>query len=331
MPSSLAATARPSLPSAMTSTFLRTLGAAAFLALGTSVSAQTEAAFTHYIIQPTLLNPALVGFDGEHEGRLNYRAAAAGLSDGPATYAAGYTGAIDRNYGVGAQVFAEDEGRFSRYGLRLASAFHTRVRADLEVAGGFAVAYSRERLRPGDGGEVGLDVNDPELVQAMEGEHALDASLGFHARHRSGAFAGVVLPRLVAAYLGDADGTARGERGGPDNFIVRVGKQFTMPARSFRVTPSLTVQRLYGVPFRVDAAATAGFLDDRFVAGLGYRLGEGSDLGVLLGVRVDKMRAYYSYDVNFGEFQSYHAGGHELTLGFDFRSRNKWADGARYE
>lgn len=326
-----APSARPSLSSVMTLPNLRNLGIAALLALGAGARAQTEASFTHYIVQPTLLNPALVGFDGEHEGRLNYRSATSGLNDGPATYAAGYTGALERNFGIGAQVFAEDEGRFSRYGLRLASAFHARVRADLELAGGFAVAYSREQLRPGDGGEAAYDVNDPELIRAMEGEHALDASLGFHARHRSGAFAGLVLPRLAAGYLGDADGTERGDRGGPDNFILRVGREFRIPEKSFRVTPSVVVQRLYGVPFRVDVGATAGFLDDRFVAGLGYRHGEGSDVGVLLGVRVDKLRAYYSYDVNFGEFQSYHAGGHEVTLGFDFRSRNRWADEARYE
>lgn len=313
----------------MTFPSFRPLAAAAALASAATLGAQTEASFTHYTIQPTLVNPALVGFDGEHEGRLNYRAAAAGLPGAPTTYALGYAGAIGPAFGLGAQVFAENAASHHRYGARLAYAFRTRVAGAFKVAGGFATSFSREELRLGSSRDFDYDGGDPELMRALEGSNALDASVGLHARHRDGSFVGVVLPTLVAAYLGEAGTDA--ERGGPGNFILRAGHEFVIPSRNFRVTPMVAVHRLYGVPFRVDVGATAAFLDERFVAGLAYRGGESADVGVLLGARFGDIGAYYSYDVSFGEFQSYHAGGHELTLGFEFRSRRRFADEARYE
>ena len=67
-------------------------------------------------------------------------------------------------------------------------------------------------------------------------------------------------------------------------------------------------------PFLIDLNLKFSFLDEQLVGGLGYTIGDDSKASLLLGTRIDRLRFYYSYDVNIGDFQNHNNGSHELTL-----------------
>ncbi|MFK8057424.1 MAG: PorP/SprF family type IX secretion system membrane protein [Saprospiraceae bacterium] len=295
------------------------------------LTAQNEAILTQYTVQPYLLNPALSGFDDLHQIRMNYRSSWTGFPDAPNTYALNYNGPVSKNFGIGGQVLGENVASTFRYNVKVSYAFHADVN-DFRLAGGFSTSFSNFRLRDRAtaGSVFAYDPNDPDVLEALAGKNSFDAALGFHARYRNQSFVGLTFPSLISARLDEID-TTPDEVGGADNFILRIGQDIRIKERNFQVTPSVVISRVFGAPFRVDFNAVASFLDEQFVAGLGYRAGAGNDVGVLLGTKFDRLRLFYSYDLNFGTFQTYNGGSHEITLGFDFDSKEKTVDAARYE
>jgi len=294
------------------------------------MTAQNEAVLTQYTVQPFLLNPALSGFDDLHQIRLNYRSSWTGFPDAPNTYALNYNGPVNKNFGLGGQILGENVASTFRYNVKVSYAFHADVN-DFRLAGGFSTSFANFRLRNQAIGGFRYDPNDPDVQEALDGKNSFDAALGFHARYRNQSFVGLTFPSLISARVEDIDNNNEDPRGSADNFILRVGQDIRIKERNFKVTPSVVISRVFGAPFRVDFNAVASFLDEQFVAGLGYRAGAGNDVGILLGTKFDRLRLFYSYDINFGTFQTYNGGSHEITLGFDFDSKEKTVDAARYE
>ena len=291
---------------------------------------QSEAVFTHYTVQPFLLNPALAGFDDLHQIRINYRSSFTGFPDAPNTYALTYNGPVARTFGLGGQVLAENIANTFRYSVRGSYAFNAQA-GEFDLATGFSTAFSNFRLREEPLNSPGYEGGDPVVMQALDAENNFDAALGFYARYQGRTFAGLTFPSLISARLNQIEVGGEENRGGLDNFILRLGQEIRIRERNFQVTPSVMLARVFGAPFRVDFNAVASFLDEQFISGLSYRAGTGNEVGLLLGTKLNRLRLFYSYDVNFGDFQTYNGGGHELTLGFDFDSKERQVDAARYE
>ena len=300
------------------------------LLVSLSAFAQNEAILTQYTVQPFLLNPAMAGFDKLHQVRLNYRSSWTGFPDAPNTYAVNYNGPIGKTFGIGGQILAENVASTFRYNVRATYAFNTVV-DEFRIGGGFSTGFSNFRLRDRGIGGFNYDEGDAVVIEALDAENSFDAALGFHGRYRDQTFFGLTFPSLISARLDAINSGDDEDRGGADNFILRFGHDIRIKERNFQVTPSIVLQRVFGAPFRVDFNAVASFLDEQFVAGLGYRAGAGNDVALMLGTKLDRLRLFYSYDINFGTFQTYNGGGHEITLGFDFDSRERTVDAARYE
>jgi len=147
------------------------------------VTAQNEAIFTQYTVQPFLINPALAGFDDLHQIRLNYRSSFTGFPDAPNTYALNYNGPVNKNFGLGGQIFGEDVASVFRYTVKAAYAFHTDV-DDFRLAGGFSTSFSNFRLRNRAIGGYQFQQGDPDVIEALDGKNTFDAALGFHVRYR---------------------------------------------------------------------------------------------------------------------------------------------------
>ena len=296
-------------------------------AVTTTARAQNEAVFTQYTIQPFLLNPALAGFDDVHQIRLNYRSAWTGFPDAPNTYALNYNGPIGKTFGLGGQILGENVAGVFRWNAKFAYAFNADA-GEFELGGGFSTGFSNFRLT-NSAVDASVDDTDPRIVEALDGNNDFDAALGFFARYRRQTFVGLTFPTLISARL-DALESPEVDRGGADHFILRVGQEIRIRERNFKVTPSVVLSRVFGAPFRADFNAVASFLDEQLIAGLGYRAGVGNDVSLMIGGKIQTFRLFYSYDINFGEFQTYNGGGHELTLGFDFAGEDKPVDAARY-
>ena len=107
-----------------------------------------------------------------------------------------------------------------------------------------------------------------------------------------------------------------------------VGHEFVV-SEDLKIEPSIFFIKMEDVPLRADINVLAKFLEEKFIAGLSYRYMEatfdetmGGHAGVLLGFKIAAFQVYYSYDVSFLKFQEYNGGGHEVTIGFDFKKGN---------
>ena len=73
------------------------------------------------------------------------------------------------------------------------------------------------------------------------------------------------------------------------------------------------MKKLNSVPTHLDLNLKLGFLDEKLIGGINYRLGAEKNLGFLIGVEVDRIGFNYSYNVSSLQFQDYNNGAHELT------------------
>ena len=302
----------------------------AALLYSVSAFAQNEAIFTQYTVTPFLINPAVAGFDELHQARLNYRSAWTGFPDAPNTYSINYNGPVSDFIGLGGNLLAETVANQFRYNLRLSYAFRTEVN-DWRIGAGFSTAFGNVKLRESRIGSYGYDTGDPEALEAFSGKNSFEAALGFHGRWRNQTFIGLTFPSLVSARLDQVNSDNGEDKGNIENFIFRIGQDIKLRDQNFKITPSIMVSQVFGAPFRVDFNTIASFLDEQFIAGLGFRAGSGNDAGLMLGTKWERLRLFYSYDFNFGAFQTYNGGAHEVTLGFDLDSKTKTVDAARYE
>ena len=107
-------------------------------------------------------------------------------------------------------------------------------------------------------------------------------------------------------------------------YTFNFGHKFELYDLNLTLEPSLLIRNIRDADFMMDFNLMAGFMEEKFIAGLSYRnLGA---LGILLGTKLSAFHLFYSYDVSFQRFQQYSIGTHEVTVAFSFEqneNRNK--------
>jgi len=286
------------------------------------LKAQEAGAYSQYMVQPTLINPALNGFDGGQHVLLNYKRLWSGFEGTPSLITFNYHGAIDENSGFGAYIFNERVAASNRFRGSLAYSFKITA-GDWKIGLGLSADFAQERLLSSVLSSQLTDANDPIINAASEGIAFFDASFGAYGRYKESFFFGFSAPHLVRARLTAVDGTEDAPGTGFQSFTAMAGNRFHMEEYGVRLEPSLVVRKMFNGPIIVDGNALAVFLDDQLYGGLTYRYtaGTGSGLGVLIGTRINNISIFYSYDAGFGTFQAYNTGGHEVSLAFALKGK----------
>lgn len=289
--------------------------------------AQEVAAYSQYLVQPTLINPALNGFDGGQQLFLNYKRLWAGFEGTPSLVTLNYHGAIDDRSGFGVYLFNERVAAVNRFRGSLAYSFRIEA-GDWNIGLGLAADVSQERLSSDVLNSDLTDPNDPIINAASEGLLFFDANFGIYGRYKESFFFGLSAPHLVRARLTDVETTDDSEAKGFQSFTATVGNRFHFDDYSLSLEPSFMVRKVFDGPMIYDANLLTVFLDDQLYGGLTYRYtaGTGSGVGVLIGARVGNLSVFYSYDAGFGAFQAFNTGGHEVSLAFDIAQRDRIAD-----
>lgn len=285
-------------------------------------SAQDEAVFTHYYINPILINPAYAGFDETHRLQMNLRNQWTGFPGAPATYMVGYNGPIGKTLGVGAGVLSENIAQLTRFRVNLNYAFRYHVN-DFKFSAGFSTEFQQMRLANSvlDQSDPLYDQGDFLVEEAVDGISIFDAALGFYGSVSDATYFGLSFPNLIRARLDEIETGTDTRSSFFQFYIFNLGHRFIFEEYGFKLEPSLMMRKIRNVPFQVDFNLLSSFMDDKVQAGLTYRLGTGGAFGLLLGTRISALSAYYSYDVAFSNFQQYNNGSHEVTVAFDIGRR----------
>ncbi len=285
-----------------------------FLSLG-ALKAQERAVYTHYHLNPILVFPSYAGFHDNHEIILNIRNQFTGFAGAPKTYGISYNGALSNKFGIGVGLLTDKVDEYSRLRALINYAYRYQV-GTIKMAAGFSMEFERYRIDESLLSDELYEPDDQVVSNYIDGEKIFDATLSFNAVFNKNTFAGIAFPNLVLAKIGSVDS---GEPQGAlfKYFIGYVGHHIEVESKNYYIEPSVIFKKIKNVPFLFDMNVKAGFLEEKLIAGLSYRVGVGGGAALLLGTKFSKVSAYYSFDYSFQKFQRYNNGSHELTIKFE--------------
>jgi type IX secretion system PorP/SprF family membrane protein len=286
-------------------------------------SQEQSAVFSHYFINPILINPAYAGFNETHQLQMNLRSQWTGFPESPKSYAIGYNGPLGNLLGGGVNLMTEKLGNVSNLRFQGNLAFRFKLK-DVKLSSGFAVEGHTMRVANSVSENSSYNPADPIGNAALDGINSINVALGFWGQIKDNTNIGLTFNNLRVQRTGD-DATGASE--GSFKYITMfVDHSFDIEELNFKLQPSMMIQGIYGKPFQTDFNIKGSFIDDKLIAGVSYRAGLGGAVGLLLGTNIDVFRLYYSYDVSFQNVQQYNGGTHEVTIAFDFKNGRKKYD-----
>lgn len=289
--------------------------------------AQDEMIFTHYILNPVLINPAASGFNDNQNFFVHYKNQWTGFTNAPRTIAASYNGTLGEKLGIGGFVSQENAAYMNRFRGLLSYAFKFQMN-DFKGSLGLSTEFKRMSLSNDILNNGLYKPGDLVAESSLAGESFFDATMGFYGVYMDKFTMSFAMPNLIQARLSDVAGGSQ-SRGGLRYFNAMMG--YKHQAESVKIEPSILVQKMIDAPIRIDLNMKASFLEDKIMGGVSYRAGTGGGFGVLVGTRVNGLTFAYSYDYGLQGFQQYSTGGHEISVGFSIGRKRSTATEAPVE
>lgn len=284
-----------------------------------------EAIFTHYHLNPALINPGAFGANG-NQVFLNIRSGWTGFPGAPITYAVSGSGTVGNVLTVGGSVMAENIAALTNQRFQGGLGGRFKITEDFTISAGLTGEISQRGISSAILDDEFYQPGDAIVEGNINNSRFFDATFGVFAKFGS-TYAGVSLPNLVTAKLSDirlATDTSTNQLSFMNSLTAQLGHEFFIND-NLQIEPSLFFLKMENVPMRIDANVLVKFLEEKFTLGVSFRhMQTAFDKGLtahgagLLGFKVSAFRIYYAYDVSFMKFQEYSGGGHEVTIGFDF-------------
>jgi type IX secretion system PorP/SprF family membrane protein len=294
------------------------LFAAAFTA---KISAQDEAIFGHYLVNPVLINPAFSGASGKYQIFGHLRSQWTGFPGQPKTYSLSMNAPLAQNVGIGAMLLTEKFSLLDRTRAQLSYAYHyDNAKKGFKAGFGFSTEFHSTRLDPSVMQDPFYDGGDRIVEANTKSVSFFDATAGAYVILNDKATFSLSLPNLIRARLGviTNDSVVK-EKTFLRQFIFSGGYKIKMDKVTFE--PSLVARKVYQAPFEVDLNMTARFFDDKLFLGVSMRPGDSGNMGLMVGSKQDFFQVYYAYNSSLAEVKSYARTAHEVTLGLEFNRR----------
>jgi len=270
--------------------------------------------YTQQFINPILVNAGATGMHGGHQFLINYRNKWAAFPGSPKTVTLSYDGQVADNLGFGALFMQDSYGALNTSKAQASFAYQINSPKN-HVGFGLTGEYIQHSV-----GSIGnANPNDLALLARLDGVQFFDVSFGVYGKYDNRFTYGISLPSMVSSRL-ENDANQPNDR--DLGFIFNVGYIHQSKATGITLEPSVFLKRLNGVPTHVDLNMRVSFLEDRFSGGVTYSVGAEKRLGFLLGMGVDNLGIFYSYNVSSQGFQDYNNGSHELTMRLRFGDKN---------
>ncbi|MBK8700845.1 MAG: PorP/SprF family type IX secretion system membrane protein [Saprospiraceae bacterium] len=271
--------------------------------------------YSHSYFNPVLINPGATAQHGGQQLLVNYRNTWSTFPGSPKSATLSYDGMLGNRLGLGIIALQDNFGALQTTKGQLS--FSYTIKSDINQLGfGLSAEYIKHGLNNYQAGSVLQEPDD--LVNARrEGIEYLDASFGIYGVYNDQFTYGIALPSLISSRIDNTIADANREVG----FLLNLGYKVKSASSGISLSPSILLKKLNNVPTHVDLNLKLGFLEEKLSGGVTYRVGADKMLGFLLGMNIDRIGFYYSYNVSSYQFQDNNNGSHELTARIDIGTK----------
>lgn len=271
-----------------------------------------------------ILAAAFAGIGDCWQLRINGVSYWTGIKDAPNTQSLSVNGKIADRSGVGLTLFNDQNGYTSQKGAIVSYAHHLTLNEDSKHYLSFGLSYrftqfgiDVSEFDDGNGNnDLALWANNFSLANSN-----FDVSVLYRLKDF---FFSANLLNMVPKNIEKFDIREPENLG---NLYFYTGYTFKPKGSDFEIEPSVFYQR-----FLNDGRATTDLnlkvrkirnRDDYYWAGVNMRFTNEQQfkpmfIAPMLGLKLNKFYAGYSYQININEFSQYGSGSHMLTLGYDF-------------
>ncbi|WP_300660879.1 type IX secretion system membrane protein PorP/SprF [Fluviicola sp.] len=292
----------------------------AFIVLGLNqLHAQQEAAYTHYMYNTLVINPAYAGSRDALTFTALGRFQWVGFKGAPTTQTfTAHTPIAKKNIGLGLSVMNDKIGPTNNTSLNVDFAYRlklsTKARLCFGVNGGFNSFSANVNTL------TLADPNDVSFMSNMRGKMLPSLGAGIYFQMPN-FYVGASVPSILENNL-----FATGSNSSVDlskerrHYYFIAGAVFTL-SPSVKFKPTALAKIVQNAPFQLDFTGTF-MLRDLIDLGVMYRTGDG--VGALLGVHISSQLLFgYSFDWSTGvRTGKYNGGSHELMLRYDLLFNN---------
>lgn len=297
-----------------------------FGVLGSYLSAQNEAHFTHFAFNRLPFNPGFTGSDDALKVSALYRHQWEGVVGAPrSTFVSVQTPFAGERSGLGATLLSEEIGFTRQTNVALNYSYNLQLNANLSLRMGVSGALMMNNIDWAMSDPV--NANDQRLTGAVENTSSPNFGAGV-VLDGQGFFAGVSMPRLLDPPLYD---DVVGSFADQDKFFrpLYMMAGFDQPlGDNVRLQPTLLVSYYENAPLDIDLNAMF-FFHDKLGLGASYRLDDSIDF--LLQFKVaQRLMIGASYDYTVSNLSDYSSGSFEVMASYLFISEKSEILNFRY-
>jgi type IX secretion system PorP/SprF family membrane protein len=287
-----------------------------FLISMSSVFAQQDSQYTHYMYNTVAINPAYAGSRGVTSMFLLHRTQWVGLDGAPVTNSFALNKPVSNTnlgYGISLvndRIGVSDSNTFSgdvSFSIPLSS--NSKLSFGLKASVNLlSVDYSRLTI---------LDPNDVVLSDQNNIDNQFSPNVGLGVYwHSDKNYIGISVPHLLETkrYDDNISSTSKDKM----HIYLIAGRVFDLNT-DWQFKPALLTKLVQGAPLQVDLS-TYFLFNQKFTFGVAYRLN--AAVTGLVGFQVnDSWQIGYAYDTDTTRLSNYNSGSHEIFLRFELFSK----------
>jgi type IX secretion system PorP/SprF family membrane protein len=284
--------------------------------------AQQQRAFTQFMWNNFVINPAYTGALNYNPVQLTYRKQWQGFNGSPENFTFGGHAALNSKMGIGGQVFKDNMGgAVSQTGIIGNYAYRVNFNQHTQLSLGVGAIYNQFLFN--NSKINALNTNDPSFQSGVQKSNTPDASFGMVFKFKETFHVGLSATQLLESKLNNINLAPGNNSRLSRTFYGTAAYTYNINSK-LNIEPSVLTKINSGSITQTDLNAKAWY-NNLLMVGFTYR--HKSAIAALLGIKYKKMMLGYSYDLSTSAIQSYNNGSHEIVLAYHFNNSVKDADG----
>lgn len=278
------------------------------------LQAQNASNFNLYSANTFLINPSMMGSNGNTNIFAHYRNQFSEFSGAPVSQVFTIDHKLtDRKFGLGLQVFNDKAGILSNNGIQVAYAYFIDLNSDWKLNFGLSASLSQKSI---DFNSATLFEDEPSILQGNVSNTLFDGDFGMSIQNQN-LRVGIAIPRLMQSDV-SFEGMDKPE------FLTYQNRRAYELFADYRfevndkwtIQPAAMTRMVSEGSFNFDIAAFAHY-NNLIFGGFSYQSNYSASTTIGLKM-LDGLSLIYNYSYPLNDIAKASNGGHEIALGYSF-------------